>query len=314
MSSASVILLLFLGVIVIGPSKLPAGAESVWLALTNLSNAQRGLPEISLEQARRIWQAKRSPIFSLINLLYAAAEHLEELRRRLVVTAVVFVGAAVASSIFARTLLEVLRGPAGEIELIFIRPPEMFLAYFNVVVTAALLATLPTALYEVLLFIGPAFEHDKERKLFRTLRWLAFPSVLVLFAGGVSFAYFVMLPVALEYFAQFGGETVQAQWTISEYLKFVLSILVWVGIAFETPLFVLLLSRFGLVSAQSLRRGWRVAFILTAVVAAIVTPTPDPFNMLIVWLPLFGLYLLGVLLAHLFGKKPEPAAESAGSG
>lgn len=305
MTSASTLLIVFLGIIVIGPSKLPAGAEALWLALTNLSNAQRGLPEINLEQARRIWQARRSPIFSLINLLYAAAEHLEELRRRLMWTAGAFLIASIAASVFANQLLEFLRGPAGEIELIFIRPPEMFLAYFNIIVTFGILVTAPMALFQILLFVGPAFESDSERKMLRLMRWFGFPAVWVLFAGGVSFAYFVMLPVALQYFANFGGQAVVAQWTISEYLKFVLNILVWVGLSFETPLFVMMAARFGLVSVGTLRRGWRVALVVTAILAAIVTPTPDPLNMSIVWLPLFGLYLLGVLLAQLFGRKPE---------
>jgi sec-independent protein translocase protein TatC len=113
--------------------------------------------------------------------------------------------------------------------------------------------------------------------------------------------------VALDYFANFGGEAVAAQWTISEYLKFVLNILIWVGLSFETPLFVMMLARFGLVSPVTLRRGWRVAIVVTAIIAAVATPTPDPLNMTIVWLPLFGLYLLGVLLAQIFGKKTEPA-------
>jgi sec-independent protein translocase protein TatC len=307
MTSASTILILFFAVIVIGPSKLPAGAESIWLAMTNLSNAQRGLPELSLETARRMWKVNRSPLYSIINLLYAAAEHLEELRRRLAVTGVVFLIAVIVASVFSPDLLEVLRVPAGDIDLIFIRPPEMFIAYFNVVVTAGILVTLPVALYEILLFIGPAFESDSEKKAMRLFRWLAFPAVLTLFASGVVFAYLVLLPVALGYFATFGGDAATAQWTISAYLKFVLNILIGLGVAFELPLFILLLARFGIVTSDTLRRGWRIAFVVTAIIAAVITPTPDPLNMSMVWLPLFGLYLLGVLLAMAFGKKPEPA-------
>lgn len=305
MTSASTLLIIFLGIIVVGPSKLPAGAEALWLALTNLANAQRGLPEITLDQARTIWRVRRNPLYSFINLMYAAAEHLEELRRRLMATALIFLVATIAASIFAETLLTLLRRPAGEIDLIFIRPPEMFLGYFNIVITAGILVTAPVVLFQILLFIGPAFENEVERKTFRVFGWLAFPAILLLFIGGVAFAYFAMLPVALKYFATFGGETVQAQWTISEYLKFVLNILVWVGISFETPLLVMLLARFGIVSVQTLQRGWRVAFVVTAIAAAIVTPTPDPLNMVVVWLPLFLLYLLGVLLARIFGKKPQ---------
>jgi sec-independent protein translocase protein TatC len=307
MNSASVIFVTFLAIIVIGPSKLPAGAEAIWLALTNLANAQRGLPTVTLQQARRIWQARNSPVFSLINLLYAAAEHLEELRRRLLVTAIIFVIGVIVAGVFADKLLNVLRHPAGDIELIFIRPPEMFLAYFNIMITAGLLLMLPVAIYELLLFVAPALETDVELRAFRLVRWMGFPMVLILFAGGAAFAYGIMLPVALRYFATFGGDAVTAQWTISEYLKFVLNIIIWVGIGFETPLVIMMLARFGVVSSQTLARGWRVAFVLTAVAAAIITPTPDPLNMSIVWLPLFTLYLLGVLLARIFGKRPEPS-------
>jgi sec-independent protein translocase protein TatC len=307
MSSASTIMLLFLAVIVIGPSKLPAGAEAIWLALTNLTNAQRGLAEITLDEARQHWRTQRNPVFSLINLGYAAAEHLEELRRRLIVTAVVFVLAVIVASIFAETLLQIVRRPAGDIQLIFIRPPEMFLAYFNLVITAGTLVTAPVVLYELLLFVAPAFESSTERKVLRALRWAAFPAVMLLFAAGVAFAYYAMLPVALAYFATFGGDSIEAQWTVSEYLRLVLNILIWIGVAFETPLIVMLLARFGVVSAKALARGWRVAFVLTAIIAAVITPTPDPLNMSIVWAPLFTLYLLGVLLARLFGKRPAPA-------
>ena len=87
-----------------------------------------------------------------------------------------------------------------------------------------------------------------------------------------------------------------------------LNILVWVGVSFETPLFVMLLARFGVVSADALKRGWRVAFLVTAIIAAVITPTPDPLNMSIVWIPLFGLYALGVLLAHIFERRPLAAS------
>jgi sec-independent protein translocase protein TatC len=310
MNSASVIVVAFLAIIVIGPSKLPAGAEAIWLALTNLANAQKGLPAIDLQQARRIWQARNSPIFSLINLLYAAAEHLEELRRRLMITAGIFVVGVVIAGIFADWLLDFIRRPAGDIELIFIRPPEMFLAYFNLMITTGVLFTVPVAIYQLILFIAPALETETELKAFRLIRWFGFPMVLLLFVAGAYFAYGVTLPVALRYFATFGGDAVTAQWTISEYLRFVLSIIIWVGIGFEMPLVVMLLARFGVVTAQTLARGWRVAFLLTAIFAAVITPTPDPLNMAIVWLPLFALYLLGVLLARIFGKRPEPAPES----
>jgi sec-independent protein translocase protein TatC len=121
----------------------------------------------------------------------------------------------------------------------------------------------------------------------------------VFFIAGVAFAYFVMLPLSLTYLGGFGTQFAQAQWNISEYVSFVLAILLWVGIAFQTPLAMFILARAKIVPAKKFSQVRKFAYVGIAVMAAVITPTPDAFNMMIVMIPLAGLYELGVLFAKL---------------
>jgi sec-independent protein translocase protein TatC len=291
--------------LVIGPEKLPMSIEQVWLAIENFRRQGNDLPPRTLGEARKTWKRSGSPIYAVVGGLYQGAEHLSELRRRLMITAIVMFGTALVSLFFATYIFEVLKGPAGDIQLIFLKPAEMILTYFKVGLMCGFVVALPFMVYQLLLFILPAMETDKERRSFKLLLWLAVPSALLFFVGGLAFAYFVLLPFALRYLFQFGSEIAQPQWAISEYISFVLNILFWIGAAFETPLIMLVLSRFGVITAEQLKSKRKYAIIVVAVVAAVITPTPDPFNMALVMGPLYMLFELGLLFTRIFGKRKE---------
>ena len=108
-----------------------------------------------------------------------------------------------------------------------------------------------------------------------------------------------MLPFALRYLLAFGGDIAEAKWAIGEYISFVTKLLLWVGVTFETPLLVFFLAKLGVITSGMLSRYRRHAIVAMAVLAAVITPTPDPFNMMVVMLPLWALYEVGVLLAKL---------------
>jgi sec-independent protein translocase protein TatC len=127
------------------------------------------------------------------------------------------------------------------------------------------------------------------------------PFAVLFFAAGAVFAYLIMLPSALSFFAQFLG--VQTFFRIKSYFSFVTNLIFWIGVSFELPLLVFVLARIGIVNARTLIKGWRAAVVIIAVLAAVITPTADPVNMAIFMLPLFGLYLLSIGLAALAGKK-----------
>lgn len=294
------VMMLIIAIALLGPSKLPAGAEQAWLALTNVRRSQAELPSLTIEQARRTWQASESPLYDLIQILYGAVDHLVELRRRIFIVIAAMLVGGILAGVFVNNILAFLTNPAKQVgvELIVLRPTDMVWTYFQVILGAAAVAALPVIFYETLLFVRPALESPDELSMFRGIAFIGVPLIIIFFVGGMAFAYFVMLPFAIKYLYGFGTEFATANWNYKEYISFVLAVILWIGAAFLTPLVMGLLARLGLVSPQAMAKQWRFALIGIAVVAAMITPTVDPVNMAIVMFPLLILYFLGVLFAR----------------
>ncbi len=291
-------ILVFVALIILGPQKLPEGAEALWLSLLNLRRAQQNLPPLELESARTAWRRSKSPIYQLIQFLYGVTEHLVELRRRTIRAGLALVAAAAVSILFTNKVIELLIRPAGGIKPIFLRPTELFFTYFQVTLMIGLFLAMPYIIFQILAFVYPAMENPNERSYFRSLVLFgAIPGTL-LFLAGAAFCYLVMLPFALGYLLSFGSNLAQAQWTIAAYISFVLTFLFGVGMIFETPLVMFVAAKLGIMSARKYITYWRYAAILIFLVAAVVTPTPDPLNMMLVATPLLLLYGLGILLAR----------------
>jgi len=291
-------LLVFVALIILGPQKLPEGAEALWLTLLNFRRAQQNLEPLDLESARTAWRRSKSPIYQLIQFLHGVTEHLVELRRRTIRVGLALVAATAVSALFTNKVIELLIQPAGGIKPIFLRPTELFFTYFKVALMTGFCLAMPYIIFHILAFIYPAMEKPKERRYFRSLAFFgAIPGTL-LFLVGVAFCYFVMLPFALGYLLNFGSNLAEAQWTITAYISFVLTFLFGVGIVFETPLVMFVAAKVGIMSARKYVSYWRYAAILIFLVAAVVTPTPDPLNMMLVATPLLLLYGLGILLAR----------------
>jgi len=299
MNIISFVLLIFIGIAVLGPDKLPNGVEALWLNITNFLRAQEDQEPLTLEEARANWRSKDSPIYSAVLLFRAASEHLMELRKRIFRVLIVMALCTIGATAGSNYLLTALTMPVGDVKLIALRPTEMFMLYFKIVIAAGLVLTVPFIVYQLMRFIEPALESDQERKVYRMLIWWAIPFSGIFFLGGIAFAYFVMLPFSLKYLGNFGEQFAEAQWNISEYISFVLTMVLWIGAAFETPLAMFVTAKANVVSAEQFSRARKFAYVIIAAMAAIITPTPDAFNMLLVMAPLAGLYELGVLLSKL---------------
>lgn len=228
--------------------------------------------------------------------------HLAELRKRLLVCLAAFALAASALFAFGRVFLAWLELPAGEMirDFIFISPTEAFLTYLQAVLLAALVATSPVILYEVWAFLGPALAPPARR---RVLAWLLLAQVL--FLGGLAFSYAVLLPAALKFLLGFGVGVAQPAITVSKYISFANSVLLLGGAVFEIPVVLGLLTEAGLVDAGRLRAGRRQAVIVNLVIAAVITPTQDVFNLMLFAAPMILLYEAGILLSALVGKGKE---------
>jgi sec-independent protein translocase protein TatC len=266
--------------------------------ITNFRRSQAEVPPLTLEEARHAWRASDNPLYDLIQILYASVEHLVELRRRIFIVLGTLVGGAILAGIFANRILIFLTRPAGGAQLIVLHPTDMIWTYMEVVLSAAAAVTLPVLLYQALMFIRPALETGPELTVFRSVALIGIPLVALFFILGLAFAYFVMLRFMLPVLQSFGNEFAKASWNIRTYFSFVLSVLLWIGAAFEMPLVMALLARLGLVSPTAMAKQWRYAIVGIAIVAAVITPTVDPVNMSLVIAPLLGLYFLGVMMAR----------------
>ena len=232
-------------------------------------------------------------------------EHLDELRRRLFKAALAFVVAVTVGFLVAGPVLEFLKQPYGTNQFITLGPTNLVVAYFRVALLVGGILAIPVITYQALMFVVPGLT-DRER------RYVLFsiPFVTLLFIIGVVFTWALLIPPAIGFFNNFMPELFVAQWTADRYLGFVTALLFWMGVAFETPLIAFVFSLLGILTARTLIKQWRVAVIGAAVAAAIITPTVDPVNMMLVMGPLLGLYALSIGLTFIGarfapGRSPE---------
>ena len=226
-------------------------------------------------------------------------EHVTELRGRLFFALIALVVTTLGSFMFAQYAIEILARPIGGLQnVVSIEVTENVGVFFRVSLLSGFILALPFILYQLLAFIAPGLYPNEKRMLL-----LFIPVATLLFIGGVAFSYFVMLPTAIPFLVSILG--VQTLPRLSNYINFVTNLMFWIGVSFETPLVVFALAKFHIVTAAGLLKQWRFAIVIIAVVAAVVTPTPDPVNMGILMAPLFVLYLLSVLFAYIANPTKE---------
>ena len=230
-------------------------------------------------------------------------DHLDELRRRLIVSiAAVGVGFLICFS-FSAKIYDFLAVPITQNlnggKLAYTNPTDPFTIYMKVALLAAIFLASPVVLTQVWLFISPGL-YAREKKF-------ALPFVIstsVLFLAGGAFAYYIALPMSLKFLINMGS-SFQPMVTITEYLDLILTVMLGCAVIFQIPVLVFFLTIFGIVNARFLLRNLRYAILIIFVVAAILTPTSDIPNMLIFSTPMLLLYLVGILVSWIFGKKKK---------
>lgn len=234
-------------------------------------------------------------------------DHLEELRSRLLKSLIALaVGFGLAWG-FHEEIFHFMVGPLRafdpNLKLIATTPTETIMIYMKMSFFVGIFVAAPFLLYQVWAFISPGlYAHEKG---------YAIPFVLfgtVFFVTGAAFGHFVLFPVALQFLGTFGGADVQFLPRITEYYDFYSWFLLALGIVFQVPVVIFVLARIGLVTAGFLLRQIKWAILLSFIASAIVTPTPDIVNQTLLAFPMIGLYLLGVVIAALFGKKRQKTA------
>lgn len=222
-------------------------------------------------------------------------EHIGALRKHLVRAFLALIVCAVVAFIFLSPLLEFISQPIdGLDQLTAVDVTEPISVAMRVVLLAAFTAALPYIVFEIFLFIAPALS-----RRIRLISFISIPLVVIFFFGGMAFSYYLILPVGLPVLLNFLDISTQIR--PSSYIKFATNLLFWIGALFEFPLVAYLLSVMGILSPQMLIKNWRIAVVVSAVLAAVITPTIDPLNMMLVMVPLILLYVLSIFLSFLAG-------------
>jgi sec-independent protein translocase protein TatC len=215
-------------------------------------------------------------------------EHLDELRRRIIVSLTALVVASIGGWFVSRQVVHFLALRVGQ--FVFVHPTEAFFSYLQVAVAVGLVVSGPFIVAQAWLFLVPGL-WPKEAKFFRT--WV--PWVVILFIGGMAFAYFTVYPVALRFFMGYGGSTIKTMLPISLYLDFVLSWLLPFGIMFEFPLVMVLLAKLGVINAAFMRRNRKYFLFAAFIVAAVFTPS-EVLAQFLMAIPLLALYEISILV------------------
>jgi sec-independent protein translocase protein TatC len=195
-----------------------------------------------------------------------------------------------------------VQGADGLSKLQVIEPTEAIGVFMRVSLLGGFILALPWIVSEIYLFVAPGLMPRG-----RIILLLGIPLVSVFFLLGVSFCFFVMLPAAVPFLYNFMG--FKTAWRPSAYFDLITTLMFWVGVTFEMPLVAYLLAAVGLINARQLASVWRFAVVIMAVVAAAITPTVDPVNMLLVMIPMLLLYIVSILAAAIAGggRKPRQA-------
>jgi Tat protein translocase TatC len=244
-------------------------------------------------------------------------EHLEELRRRLILGLVAVAVAFFACWFYREELLAIAKRPhatamarlgiLGEsAELKVFTYLEAFYCFFKICGIAALLLGGPVLLWQMWRFVSAGL-YEKERRLVRRI----FPFSVGLFAAGALFGFYVLIPTALIYLAGIVPSSVGRSYRLTDYLTIVFFLTFALGLFFQLPLGMLVLSRVGLISAPAYRRQRKWFVLFAFVAAALATPGPDPVSQVLLAVPMVLLYELGILLAAVAGRRPAPDAPGA---
>jgi len=231
---------------------------------------------------------------------------IEALRHHLLRMLIVLVATVGISLAFSEWLLQFLAVPIGGLDqLRAIEVTENLGVFMRIGLATGIAIAIPYIVFEIWLFVAPGISPRA-----RWIGLLGIPFAVFFFFGGVAFAYGVMLPVALPFLTNFMG--IPSQLRPASYYGFITNVMFWLGVSFEFPLVIFILSSMGFVRPGVLLRQWRLAIVIIAVVAAAVTPTVDPVNMSIVMAPLIVLYFISILLSYAAVALRGKDAKSAG--
>jgi sec-independent protein translocase protein TatC len=254
------------------------------------------LPAVSRPHLPKLPDAEEPDVFEEMTLL----EHMEELRDR-IVKSVLAIGVAFIAGVFlAGPLLKRLQVEAnatGGFDVV--SPTDPITLYFKIALYIAIGFALPVIMWQLVGFLLPGLTGKEKRFLI-----LSMPFVIVLFILGVAYGFFFAAPRALTFLSSFMSDIYEWSPEGGEVISFFLTLMLGLGLAFQLPVVMFILAKLGAVTPQKMRTFRKYAVIILLVLSAIITPSTDPINMAVVFVPLYLLYEIGILVSTVFARTP----------
>ncbi len=227
-------------------------------------------------------------------------EHMEELRDRIVKSVIAIGVAFIAGIIFAGPLLRRLQVEANAVGgFDVVSPTDPITLYFKIALYIAIAIALPVLLWQLIGFLAPGLTRKEKRLLY-----LSMPFVILLFVAGVAYAFFFAAGRALTFLSTFMPDLFDWSPEGSAVITFFLTLMLGLGLAFQLPLVMFILAKLGVASPAKMRSFRKYAILILLILSAIITPSTDPFNMAIVFVPLYLLYEIGIIISRLFARTP----------
>ena len=223
-------------------------------------------------------------------------DHLQEFRKRLIICIIAVVIGSGVCYFYAAELVHFITAPAGK--LYYMSPGEAFFTYLKVSFFAGFLAALPVVLYQVWAFVLPALSIKE-----RLATIILVPSSVLLFFTGLTFSYMLVLPAGMKFFMGFATEDLQPMLSLGQYLSFVISFLLPFGFIFELPLVIIVLAKIGILNSKMLLDKNKHVLVLSFVVGAFISPTPDVISQTMVAVPILVMYQVSILIVKYILRK-----------
>ena len=213
----------------------------------------------------------------------SVVDHLSELRMRLVVAIVAIIICTLGAYYYVEDILQILVAPAGK--LYYTKPTEAFFTYMKISIVAGCIISSPIWFYQLWAFIVPALSKGEKK-----ITFMVVPTAVTLFVVGVLFSYYLVLPMAIQFFIGFGTDELQPLFSIGQYIDFVIAFVLPFGITFELPLILIALGVMGILSSNRLRQYRKIFILVAFVVGAAISPTPDMLSQTMIAGPMILLY------------------------
>ena len=228
-------------------------------------------------------------------------EHLEELRWRIIYSLIGIVVGTIVAWIFIDFLVEViLLKPARDSGAVLqnLRPFGQLFLFMQIAIMVGMIISIPNLFYQFWQFISPALRKKEKRYIF----WIVtFSSIC--FLGGIAFAYFAMLPLTMQFAAQFGSESIKNEFAIDEYMSIIISVMLAAGFVFELPMISFFLSKLGILKPSFMKKYRRHSIVIIMILSAFLTPGADPVSQLVLAVPLVVLYEISIFISKISQKK-----------